>query len=118
MVRSIVSVVVVGAVLTGCGFDSLSMLRDQKIADLMSVGMTKQQVIAEWGEPIDTIDTMNSRGVCFDYKRRLSNGNTIPVYVGFRNSDNRVVANGVSITCRQALDAGHLNTLELPKQRY
>ncbi|OKB68718.1 hypothetical protein BHU62_01345 [Serratia marcescens] len=109
------SVVVASLVLTGC--DTFSLLRDQQIADTFRVGADKRSVSRDFGMPNATLPTLNGQGVCHDYNHRLPNGAVTPFYVGFRNSDGKVVAFGPT-TCREAQANGNLNSDEPIKQRF
>ncbi|MGP3152711.1 hypothetical protein ACTVQL_02515 [Serratia marcescens] len=109
------TVVAVSLLLTGC--DTFSLLRDQKIADAFHVGADKRSISRDFGAPIATRPTLNGLGVCHDYNHRLPNGTVTPFYVGFRNSDGKVVAFGPT-TCGEAQANGNLNSDEPIKQRF
>lgn len=116
MIRNFSVVLVLGSlVLSGC--DTVSLLRDSKIANSFHVGSDKGSVEKDFGQPTSTIPTLNGNGICYNYIHTLPNGNTTPLYVGFRNSDNKVVTFG-TITCEKALEKGYLETQEPIKQIY
>ncbi|WP_434279231.1 hypothetical protein [Acinetobacter sp. CE-15] len=92
--------------LTAC--NTLSLLRDSTIADSFIVGSNKSTILKQFGKPLSTIPTLNGSGVCYNYKHTLPNGTETPLYVGFRNSDDKVVAYG-TVTCETAKKNGFLN---------
>ncbi|MEW7001558.1 hypothetical protein M5585_21625 [Serratia ureilytica] len=100
--------------LTGC--DTFSLLRDQRSPTL---SRRRRQAFDKPGfrradrHPADA----ERPGVCHDYHHRLPNGTVTPFYVGFRNSDGKVVAFGPT-TCGEAQANGNLNSDEPIKQRF
>lgn len=101
--------------LTSC--DAFSLTRDQTIADAFHLGADKRSIRRDFGAPIATRPTLNGQGECHDYNHRLPNGTVTSFYVGFRNSDGKVVAYG-PVTCRVAQANGNLNSDEPIKQRF
>lgn len=93
-------------VLTAC--DTLSLLRDAKIADSFYVGSNKLSILEKFGNPNSTMQILNGHGECYNYNHTLPNGSKTPIFVGFRNTDNKVVSYG-NLTCEDAKTKGFLN---------
>lgn len=108
------AVVALSLLLTGC--DTFSLLRDQRSPTPFTSAPTSARSAGISARRSPLADAERP-GVCHDYNHRLPNGTVTPFYVGFRNSDGKVVAFGPT-TCGEAQANGNLNSDEPIKQRF
>ena len=85
-----------------------AIMADPARALIVKPGTTKKEIQAMLGNPLNQVSTLSGSGVCNNYKRRLDNKD-IPLFVSFRNSDDRVVGFQYNTTCEAAKRAGLLN---------
>ena len=88
--------------------EAKAIMADPVRALIVKPGTTRKEIQAALGNPLSQVTTLNGNGVCNNYKRRLDNKD-IPLFVSFRNSDDRVVGFQYNTTCEAAKRDGLLS---------